>query len=210
MTHNRATAMPLKAKLVVAAVVLGSLTWLLADRQDRVANEDRLSAIATAIAEKPVGIDCPGPIGRLFSSTVYDGTVAFDADGGPAGEAKLGARTCAELDALADGDRSEALACADRDAACGEGAGTLARAVDVLAHESWHLAGIADEADTECRSLQTMVWAAQELGATEPEARRLALLQFEVNFPILPARYRSSACHDGGADDLRPDDPRWP
>jgi hypothetical protein len=152
----------------------------------------------------------PGPIGRLFSSTIYDGTVAVDADGRPADEAKLGARTCAELAALADGDRSEALACTDRGAACGERARTLAQAVDVLTHESWQLYGVRDEADTECRSLQTMAWAAQELGATEPEARRLALLQFEVNFPMLPARYRSSACHDGGAADTRPDDPRWP
>ena len=210
MPTRTTTAMPLRAKLVVAAVLLGALGWWLADRQSRVANEDRLSAIATKIAERPARIDCPGPLGKLLQSEVWGGTVAADADGSMSDEAKLHADLCAELDALAEGRREDAIACRDRRGACSEGARALAMAVGTLAHEAWHIHGIRDEAATECRAVQTMVWTAQELGANEADARRLALLHYEVNFPLAPARYQSSECHDGGADDLRPDDPRWP
>jgi hypothetical protein len=207
---TRTTAMPLKAKLAVAAVLLGVLTWFLADWRSRAGNEDRLSAIATEIAQRPARIDCPGPLGKLVQSDIWGGTVAADADGGMSDEAKLHADICAELDAFAEGHREDAIGCEDRRDACGAGARKLAMAVGTLAHEAWHIHGIRDEAATECRALQTLAWTAQQLGADEPDARRLALLHYEVNFPLTPARYQSSACHEGGADDLRPEDPVFP
>ena len=59
----------------------------------------------------------------------------------------------------------------------------MALAVDVLAHESWHLAGVLEEALTECRAVQTVAWTARRLDVTPAQGRAL---------------------------DLRPDDPNWP
>ena len=84
-------------------------------------------------------------------------------------------------------------------------------AVDVLAHESWHLRGVIDEAETECRSLQTMAWTAQQLGATAEQGRAMALAQYNGVYQEMPdAVPRRGACADGGALDLRPDDARFP
>jgi len=203
-------ATPLWVKALLAIVLLGGPAWWLADRHDRMVNEQRLGAIASAIAERPVEVKCPGMFARLFLFETVEGSVAFDADGRPVDEARLREGPCAELDDLAEGGRAAALACVERSTSCGDDAQTVARAVDVLAHEAWHLHGISNEADTECHSLQTMAWAAQRLGATEPQARGLARLQFETGYLLLPARYTSNGCRDGGAQDLRPADPRWP
>jgi hypothetical protein len=67
-------------------------------------------------------------------------------------------------------------------------------AVDVITHESFHLAGILDEADTECHSLHTMAWTAERLGATPAQARALTERQAKTNYLLLPDRYRSPPC----------------
>jgi hypothetical protein len=147
----------------------------------------------------------------VLSWDIVEGSVRFDAEGRPADETKLRAFTCAELDALAEGRRDEELACAERDgAACGKPVHDLALAVDVLAHESWHLAGIIDEAVTECRAVQTTAWTAQRLGASAAQGRALARTHLETGYLRLPDRYRSGDCTDGGKLDLRPDDAVWP
>ena len=83
-------------------------------------------------------------------------------------------------------------------------------AVDVITHESFHLQGIQDEGKTECSSLQTMAATAQQLGATPAQGVALARGQYAEGFPRMPDQYRSAHCSDGGAFDLRPDDPRFP
>ena len=209
-TPARSARTPLPVRATVAALLLGGPGWWLADRHDRIVNQDRLTAIASEIAGRPVTVRCPGPIGRNLSYETVDGSVRFDADGRPADETRLRKAPCAELDALAEGRRTTELACAERSTACGDEAQALAGAVDVITHEAWHLHGIADEAVTECRSLQTMAWSAQRLGATEAQARGLAQLQLATGYPLMPARYRSGECREGGALDLRPSDPAWP
>lgn len=204
------TRTPAWVKLLVTAALLGAPGWWLADRHDRIANQDRLAAIASQIAGRPVEVRCPGPIGRNLSYETVEGSVRFDAEGRPAGETRLRKESCAQLDALADGRREAELACAERSDACGDDAQALARAVDVIAHEAWHLQGVMDEAVTECRSLQTLAWTARRLGATEAQGRGLARLQLVTGYPLLPERYRSDECRDGGALDLRPGDPAWP
>ncbi len=124
----------------------------------------------------------------------------FDADGRPADETKIRKQSCAELDALAEGRRERGLAMRPA---------TL-MAVDVLAHESWHLQGVIDEAVTECRSLQTMAWTAQQLGASAEQGRAMALAQYEGAYRRMSEPYRSGGCVDGGPLDLRPDDERFP
>jgi len=179
-------------KLALVAVCIGSPSWWLAQRHDRVGNEARLGAIATAIAGREVRVRCPGVVGRVLSWDIVEGSVRFDAAGRPADETRLRAFTCAELDALAEGRRASALTCAD--AACAHAANDVALAVDVLAHESWHLAGVMDEALTECKAVQTLAWTAQRLGATPEQGRALARRYVATGYPRLPERYRSGGC----------------
>jgi hypothetical protein len=202
---------PLWVKLTAAAVLTGAVAWWVADWRDRRGNEQRLGAIASQIAGREVRVRCPGPIARLFGWDIVEGSVRFDADGTPEDETKIRKQSCGELDALAEGRRAKELACIGRTGiACGRHGRETVMAVDVLAHESWHLRGVIDEAETECRSLQTMSWTAQQLGATAKQGHAMARAQFGGAYQDMPDRYRSGACVDGGALDLRPDDARFP
>jgi hypothetical protein len=198
-----------KALLVVA--VAGSALWWLVDRLDRTGNEDRLGAIASELAGRQVRVRCPGPLWRVVGYDTVEGKVRVGADGRPGDETRLSETTCAELDALAEGRRGKELACIGRTAiACGARGAEVTLAVDVLTHEAFHLRGILDEAETECRSLQAMAWTAQRLGATPEQGRAMASAQYTGMYPLMPDAYRTGACADGGALDQRPDDPRFP
>ena len=198
-------------KVTIAVVVGSALVWWVVDRRDRLGNERRLSAIASQIAGRDVRVSCPGPIGRLFGWDIVEGSVRFGADGKPSDETKIRKQSCAELDALAEGRRRDVLECTARaEIACGRHGRETVMAVDVLAHESWHLRGVIDEGETECRSLQTMAWTAQQLGATAEQGRALALAQFNGAYEEMPRAYRDRRCADGSELDLRPDDDRFP
>lgn len=203
---------PLWLKPAVAAVAVFVLGWWALDRADRVGNERRLSAIASQVAGRAVKVHCPGPIARVLAKdSVVEGEVRFDADGHPADGTKLQALTCSELDALAEGRRAKELECTARAGIrCGRHGGDLATAVEVVTHESFHLKGIQDEARTECDGLQLMSATAVRLGATEAQGAALARAQFAESYPLMPETYRSGQCADGGAFDLRPDDPLFP
>jgi hypothetical protein len=83
-------------------------------------------------------------------------------------------------------------------------------ALDVLAHESWHLEGNQNEAVTECYAEQTVGFVATKLGSDNVQARGLARLVHLLVYPQMPDEYRSGECRDGGALDLRPDSSAWP
>jgi hypothetical protein len=202
---------PLWVRLGLAAVLLGSFGWWAFDRADRLGNQHRLEAIASAIAGREVKVRCPGPLGRTFFHETLEGSVRFSAAGRPANDTQLRATSCAELDALAEGRRAKELACTERAGIlCGRRGAELAMAVDVITHESFHLRGIQDEASAECSSLQTMAQTAERLGATPAQGAALARGQYAEGYPRMPDRYRSPHCAEGGAFDLRPDDPRFP
>jgi len=202
---------PLWVKLGVAAVLLGSFGWWALDRADRLGNERRLVTVASQIAGREVKVHCPGPLGRALGQSTLEGSVRFSASGRPADDTKLSTTTCAELDALAEGRRAKELACTARAGIlCGRRGSELAMAVDVITHEAFHLSGLQDEGRTECSSLQTMAATAQRLGATPAQGTALARAQFAEGYPRMPDHYRSSHCTEGGAMDLRPDDPRFP
>jgi len=208
MTRTRT---PLWLKGGAAAALLALVAWFGIVWHDTRVNERRLGAIATQIAGRPVAVRCPGPVGRLMGWDIVEGSVRFDADGTPHDETKLRKTSCAELDALAEGRRTQELACTERARiACGRHGRATAMSVDVLAHESWHLRGVMDEGETECRSLQTMAWTAQQLGATAAQGAALARAQLEGGYLDLPERYHDPRCAEGGALDLRPADPAFP
>ena len=189
MRARRAT--PIWVKLAVVAVVAGSAWWWLGERHDRLDNEARLGEVASAIAGRDVRVRCPGIVRTVFSWDTVEGTVEFDEAGRPADETRLRLFPCEELDALAEGRRATALACAERGESCGDG---LARAVDVLAHESWHLAGVTDEAVAECRAVRALAWTAQRLGTTPAQGRALTARYVATGYQQLPDRYRSGNC----------------
>jgi hypothetical protein len=199
VVRARHVSTPLWVRLIVTAVAIGVPAWLLIAHHDRVVNQRRLGVIATEIAGRPVRVHCPGVVGRLLSWDIVEGSVRWDASGRPADHTDLRARTCAELDALAEGRRDGVLACVaapgtTRTAPCGEAADRLALAVDVVTHESFHLAGFMDEAEAECHALHAMGHAAERLGATPAEGRALARHEWRTNYPRLPERYRSPPC----------------
>jgi hypothetical protein len=202
---------PAWVKLAVVVAVGSAVVWWLADRSDRIGNEQRLSAIASRIAGRDVRVSCPGPIGRLLGWDIVEGSVRFGADGKPFDETRIRKQSCAELDALAEGRRREELECTARaGVACGPHGPETVMAVDVLAHESWHLHGVMDEGVTECRSLQTMAWTAQQLGATAEQGRALARAQYDGMYREMPDAYRDNRCREGGELDMRPDDKSFP
>jgi hypothetical protein len=169
-------------KSLAAAVPLVLAGWLALGHHDRMVNQERLGRVASEIAGRPVRVRCPGVVGRILSWDTMAGTVAFDASGHPADVTKLRAGPCAELDALAEGRRRHRVTLA------------LAMAVGTLAHESFHLRGIADEGLAECGSLQVYVATAERLGAAPDQARALAELNLSEIYPFLPDRYRTPPC----------------
>lgn len=188
---------PLWLKLTVSAVLLTATAWWVLDRSDRVGNERRLSEIASEIAGRAVEVHCPGPIARTFGGSTAEGWVEFDAAGKPADETKLQKTSCAELDALAEGRRAKELACTARARIlCGRRGAQLAMAVDVVTHESFHMRGLRDEAETECASLQRMATTAQRLGATAQQGAALAHGQFTEAYPQMGEVYRGGSCTD--------------
>ena len=80
----------------------------------------------------------------------------------------------------------------------------LAWALGVLAHEAQHVAGVRDEAETECRGQQRLADVAVALGAPRSQARRLAELSWSELYPELDEEYTTDLCVDGGPFDLRP------
>jgi hypothetical protein len=88
-----------------------------------------------------------------------------------------------------------------------------ARAVAVLAHESWHLRGERNEGRTECFALQSGVDLARRLGASDDTARRMMRQQLAEN----ALRAQGDAeylvppdCRNGGDLDLNPGSSRFP
>jgi hypothetical protein len=88
-----------------------------------------------------------------------------------------------------------------------------ARAIAVLAHESWHLHGVSDEGLTNCYAFQSGVAVGIDLGLSESRARAMMREQLATN-PSDSAgdsRYLvPPGCRDGGQYDLHPGSHQFP
>jgi hypothetical protein len=100
---------------------------------------------------------------------------------------------------------------------CAEGdcprVGSIAMALAVVAHESYHLLGYSNEAQVECYGMQSIWFVANKLGASIDESQALASLYATRMYPqrrTLTPAYWSAQCRDGGKLDLRPSLARWP
>lgn len=179
--------------LAVATVpVLG----LMALHHEQHANELRLASVASAIAGRPVEVHCPGVVQRVVEVSPNSGSVYFDSGGRPGDFTELNADTCSTLDDFAEGHTGSGDSL------------RVARALHVLAHESFHLAGVRNEAEADCLGLQRTAFVARELGANLAEAQRFAQIALADRARTAPLEYRSPACYDGGPLDLDAD--VWP
>jgi hypothetical protein len=82
----------------------------------------------------------------------------------------------------------------------------------VLAHEAWHLAGVSDEAKTECYALQSGVELGRRLGLGDDTARQMMRQQLVENAGRGAASEYvvGPECRNGGALDLHPRSSEFP
>jgi hypothetical protein len=193
------------ALLLVPFVLFSGWQILRRERTER-----GLALVASQVAQREVGVSCPGFWTRLVEITPNAGWVGFDENGRPADKTQLSAKTCSSLERLRR-DGPPAVECLlDRRVACPRSTLEVVEGIVTLAHESWHLRGIADEARTQCYAVQSVERVARGLGVPALDARLLAV-RVAVDDARLPVgEYHSAQCRPGGAYDLRPDTPDWP
>jgi hypothetical protein len=88
-----------------------------------------------------------------------------------------------------------------------------ARAIAVLAHESWHLHGVSDEGLTNCYAFQSGVAVGVGLGLSESRAQAMMREQLATNASDSAGDSRylvPPGCHDGGQYDLHPGSHEFP
>jgi hypothetical protein len=86
-------------------------------------------------------------------------------------------------------------------------------ALQTLVHESIHLKGDDVEAEAECYGMQSLAYAAQQLGDTADDAAAIASYYVTRLYPSRQSQspqYWSAECKQDGALDLTPHDGLWP
>jgi hypothetical protein len=177
-------------RLLVVALLLAAVAFVGFRLTEKRKEERQLASIAGEIAHRKVSIHCQGRVGELVDIDGEYGSVRFEADGRPSGGARLDRAVCVSLGRLARGERVDVRK------------GSLA--VEALAHESYHLAGVQDEAATQCYALQAMRFVALRLDVAAEVGDAYVRAALE-RYPTLPDSYRSVECREGGALDLHPE-----
>ena len=190
-----AVGLGLIAALVGAIWIVESRTgWDSVSGDQRAAAVARYSDEASRLAEKPVSIRCDEARDYVGSVQHADGVATVGGD-----LAILTPEICHDVYRLAfDGE------------VIGSRTG---RAIAVLAHESWHLRGVSDEATTECYALQSGVELGRRFGLSDGTARQLMRQQLTENAlrGVGSIEYRlTSECRDGGRLDLDPGNSSFP
>jgi hypothetical protein len=194
-------------RLIAALLlVVGALAAVgFARHENRVREQDRLAAIATQLAGRPVGVRCPSFFASLVRVRTEGGYVKFDGDGQPANYTDLSPEVCKALRQL---DRVDFTCVARGD--CTYKQFQAAWAAHTVAHESFHLRGIESEAIAECYALQNTAFVAEQLGVPAQQAQDLQHWVYLRGYPNEPDEYHSSECGDGGKLDLRPASRQFP
>jgi hypothetical protein len=167
-----------------------------------------LDAIASEIAHRPVSVRCDGKeLPDFGPNTAVHGVVWFR-NGKPDDHTTISPTLCRELDRVRAGLPAEDAECVAGWAGlgCGERVARASLALATLAHESWHLAGVEDEATADCYAIQTVELVALRLGLPADQARGLAAFAKANHRVGQGATYASGECREGGALDLRPGD----
>jgi hypothetical protein len=180
---------------VVLCLVIGLGSAIPVVRHAR--TEHRLSAVASAMAGKPVTVHCQTAGEASLDLGPELGYVRFGADGVPEPHTVIKWKPCRDLVAWLGSDREHPTR-------------SQMIAVHVLTHETMHMSGATDEAITECRAMQRDAAMAVRLGAEPSAALALAVRYQREIYPSMPDGYRSSGCVSGGQlDEHLPDSP-WP
>ena len=191
--------------LVLLLPVLVFSAWQYARREE---NENRLALVARAVALRDVDVSCPGFWTRLVEITPNAGWVGFDEHGRPDDKTSLSASTCSSLERVWRGKQGS-FRCVLA-GGCDEKTLAAVSGIVTLAHESWHLRGIVNEARTQCYALQTTEAVARRLGVSIADAHSVAVRVALDDARSPEGEYRSAQCRPLGAYDLRPDTPAWP
>jgi hypothetical protein len=190
-----AVGLALIGALAVSAWQLDRRTgWDSVDADSRRAATARFSAEASRIAGHDATIRCDES-GRYVGAVQHsDGVAAVGGD-----VAYLAPERCLDLYRLAFKDEVRGS--------------QTARALAVLAHESWHLRGVADEGTTECYALQSAVGIGRRFGLSEGTARQMMrqqLVENTLHAGASPEYLVPDECRDGGSLDLDPSSSRFP
>jgi hypothetical protein len=176
----RAVAFVLLALLAVVTVLLHRAAVAAARPGDR-----QLSAIASELAGRHVTIRCEGLSGALVGPRGESGRTEFIGDK-PVSVSYLQEGICQTLHAYARSRKDCLLPC-ERPLA-------VAWSLNTLAHESYHLAGIRNEARTECAALRAIGFVARGLGASPTQAGTLAAYSFAELPRRMPPEYSPPDC----------------
>jgi hypothetical protein len=149
------------------------------------AGDSRLSEIASELSGRQVTIRCEGLSGALIGPRGESGRTEFTGSK-PASVSFLREGICQTLHAYARSRKDCLLPC--------EQPLDVAWSLNALAHESYHLAGIRDEARTECAALRAIGFVAHSLGASPQQARAVSAYSFAQLPGRMPAEYSSAAC----------------
>ena len=136
--------------LILLIPVMLFSAWQFVRREE---NENRLALVASEVALRDVDVSCPGFWTRLVEITPNAGWVDFDEHGRPGDETSLSATTCRGLERVWRRDQTS-FACLIG-GGCDEDTLRAVYGIVTLAHESWHLRGVVDEARTQCYAVQT-------------------------------------------------------
>ena len=195
----------MRVVLLLLVPLLLFSAWQYTRREE---NENRLALVASAVALRDVDVSCPGFWTRLVEITPNAGWVDFDEHGRPSDETFLSASTCASLERVWRG-KHDSFSCL-LTGGCDRRTLDAVGGVVTLAHESWHLRGVANEARTQCYAVQTTEAVARRLGVAPRDARAIALRVAADDSRTPVGEYHSAECRPGGAYDLRPDTTAWP
>jgi hypothetical protein len=176
-------------------------TWAYVKEPHRQATdlEQRLGEVGSLVAARPVQVRCED----FSDGTLVEpgGVVEFNR-GEPADFARLRPDMCTRLLQFMRVPVGTHDCLASR--SCALPVFRSAEALTVLAHESYHLRGLQNEAVVQCYAMQAVPRVARALGANPMDAQALAALEYSTGYPRMPPAYRSADCRPGGALDLPP------
>jgi hypothetical protein len=163
--------------------------WNAVSSERQAQTEAVLSREASAIARHPATVTCDKKGDYVGFVQDADGLAEVGGD-----QAFLTPAICDTLYQLAIKHRVQSFS-------------QTARALAVLAHESWHLRGEGNEGLANCYGFQSGVEVGVNLGLSESKARAMMREQLATNASDSGpnSQYRvPSGCRNGGDDDLRP------
>lgn len=177
------------------------------------AEEALIGRVATVVASRPVRVGC-GLVSRLGGNLTELGEARTVPGSRTSGVVLLTPSICSNLLSFSHGLDATSWNCVAQNgpAVCSGAVDADLLALHTLAHETWHVRGIRDEAATDCYALQSVAAVAETFGAGAVDAHALATY-YAAHFDAIrrpPPLYRSAACRDGGALDLHPYLTGWP